>query len=409
MRKHTASRGMLQIRTAERVVRSPGMVEAVPSSLAIAGIHGYIGKLIYNAALELGVPTIYGFDPGSKPADFCYSDRLHMIAREEQFYELDADLFHIATHPEVRQGIYRLLDRGRHINIEKPMAHPAHPDECCRLRKAARNSCGTVLFDFVEAFNQRTFQMRAMLARLKEHADFRINRIYCERSKDRENKLNLRNRKVMVPIQYQETAHCLALLLLIMDRSSSFEDVFPAGITITALSAPYDPPNPEDYHYGLVDGKVAGEILADGITIGIQTDFKRKGARPFKRFRIEGVADRRNFLIEAIYDGLSERILFNGEAMASCGAASRHHDIVRQSWRLHRGACTTLRPDADFAWLVFGLSAALWMSCHEGREVRIESEDELREAMQCYPDSLAKRARYPALGQHEQVENRGIV
>src|SRR5262249_7610524 len=103
---------------AERVVRSPDMVEAVPSSLAIAGIHGYIGKLIYNAALELGVPTIYGFDPGSKPADFCYSDRLHMIAREEQFYELDADLFHIATHPEVRQGVYRLLDRGRHINIE---------------------------------------------------------------------------------------------------------------------------------------------------------------------------------------------------------------------------------------------------------------------------------------------------
>jgi predicted dehydrogenase len=181
VRKHTASRGMLQIRTAERVVRSPGMVEAVPSSLAIAGIHGYIGKLIYNAALELGVPTIYGFDPGSKPADFCYSDRLHMIAREQQFYELDADLFHIATHPEVRQGVYRLLDRGRHINIEKPMAHPAHPDECCRLRTAARNSRGTVLFDFVEAFNQRTFQMRAILAQLKEHADFRINRIYCER------------------------------------------------------------------------------------------------------------------------------------------------------------------------------------------------------------------------------------
>src|SRR5262249_4489328 len=152
--------------------------------------------------------------------------------------------------------------------------------------------------------------------------------------------------------------HCLALLLLIMDRSSSFEDVFPAGITITALSAPYDPPNPEDYHYGLVDGKVAGEILADGITIGIQTDFKRKGARPFKRFRIEGLADRRDFLIEAIYDGLSERIIFNGEALAPCGAASRHHDIVRQSWRLHRDAPTTLRPDADFAWLVFGLSAA---------------------------------------------------
>jgi predicted dehydrogenase len=158
----------------------------VPSSLAIAGIHGYIGQLIYNAALELGVPRIYGFDPGPRPADFSYSDRLQMIACEEQFYELDADLFHIATHPELRQGVYRLLDRGRHVNIEKPMAHPAHPDECCRLRTAARASYGTVLFDFVEVFNPRTFQIRAILAQLKKHSDFRITRIYCERAKDRE-------------------------------------------------------------------------------------------------------------------------------------------------------------------------------------------------------------------------------
>ena len=54
----------------------PGRPEAVPSSMAIAGIYGYIGQLIYNAALELGVPRIYGFDPGPRPADFCYSDRL---------------------------------------------------------------------------------------------------------------------------------------------------------------------------------------------------------------------------------------------------------------------------------------------------------------------------------------------
>ena len=118
------------------------------------------------------------------------------------------------------------------------------------------------------------------------------------------------------------------------------------------------------------------------MTIGIHTDFKRKGARPFKRFRIEGLANRRDFLIEAIYDGLGERILFNGKAEPPCAAASRHQDIVRQSWRWHREPSTNLRPDADFAWLVFGLSAALWMSCHEGREIRIESEEDLQEAMQ---------------------------
>lgn len=136
----------------------PGRPEGVPSSMAIAGIHGYMGQLIYKAALEVGVPRIYGFDPGPRPADFRCTDRLRMLAGEEEFYELNADLFHIATHPKLRHGVYRLLDRGRHVNVEKPMAHPAHPGECSRLRAAAAVSSGTVLFDFVDVFNPRTYQ-----------------------------------------------------------------------------------------------------------------------------------------------------------------------------------------------------------------------------------------------------------
>ena len=222
-------------------------------------------------------------------------------------------------------------------------------------------------------------------------------------------RLNPRNRKVIVPIQYQETAHCLALLLIVINRSSSFEEVFPDGIVVAASSVPYNPPNPEDYRFGLVDGKVSGEILVDGMTIGIHTDFKRKGARPFKRFRIEGLANHREFVIEAIYDGTGERIVFNGKAKSPCATASRHLDIVRQSWRWHCGPSTNLQPDVDFAWLVFGLSAALWMSCHEGREIRVKSEEDLRRAMQSYPDSLARYAHHPALGWDEKVENRRIV
>jgi predicted dehydrogenase len=409
--EHTAKPERLPYRPATGALSrsaDPGTTDVVPPSLAIAGIHGYIGQLIYNAALELGVPRIYGFDPGPRPARFSYSDRLQMITCEEQFYELDADLFHIATHPEVRQGVYRLLDRGRHVNIEKPMAHPAHPDECCRLRTAARASDGSVLFDFVEVFNARTFQIRAILARLKQYSDFRITHIHCERSKDREDARNLRNRKIMVPIQYQESAHCLASLLFVLDRSSAFEKAFPRGMTIAALAAPYDPPNPEDYRYGVVDGKVAGELRVDGLAIGIHTDFKRRGAGPFKRFCIDGLAGGRDFHIEAIYDGSGERIVLDGETLAPWSTSSRHQDIVRQSWCWH---CKppALRPDADFAWLVFGLSAALWASCHEGREIRIECEDDLRRAMQCYPNALAKRDRYPALRWHEQVEHGGVV
>ena len=52
------------------------------------------------------MPRIYGFDPAHKPIDFSNSDRLMMIQCEEQFYGLDADLFHIATHPEQREGFF---------------------------------------------------------------------------------------------------------------------------------------------------------------------------------------------------------------------------------------------------------------------------------------------------------------
>ena len=367
----------------------------VPASLAIAGIYGYIGQLIYNAAVDAGVPKIFGFDPGPRPASFRYSDRLTMIPREEQFYELDADLFHIATHPDRRQGVYRLIERGRHVTIEKPMAHPAHPTECRRLSEAARHSKATVLFDFVEVFNPHSIQIRDMLRRLASHSDFRINQVHCERSKDREDPRNPRNRKVIVPIQYQETAHCLAMLLFVTDRSASFPAAFPQGMTVAAASAPYDPPNPEDYRYGVVDGKVTGEIRAGDMTVSICTDFKRRGGAPFKRFSIEGVSDGRAFRIESVFDGTREQVLLNGKVVASVGPASRHRTSSGRAGAGIASRSTGLRPDAGFASLVFGLSAALWASCHEGRELRIDTEADLRETMRCYPENVARQARYP--------------
>jgi predicted dehydrogenase len=370
----------------------------VPASIAIAGIYGYIGQLIYRAAVDAGVPKIFGFDPGPKPAGFRYSGRLTMLRLEEAFYELDADLFHIATHPDRRQGVYRLLERGRHVTIEKPMAHPAHPAECQRLSEAARHSEATVLFDFVELFNPHSFQIRDMLRQLAGYRDYRITQVRCERSKDREDPLNPRNRKVIVPIQYQETAHCLAMLLFVTDRCASFAEAFPEGMTVAATSAPYDPPNPEDYRYGVVDGKVTGEISVGDMTVSICTDFKRRGGVPFKCFSIEGVASRRAFRIESIFDGTREQVLFDGKVVASAGPGTRHQDIIRQAWRWHRERSTCPRPDADFASLVFGLSAALWASCHQGREVRIDTEAELQDTMERYPESVARRARYPGTG-----------
>ncbi len=44
--------------------------DQVPASIAIAGIYGYIGQLIYNAAVDAGVSNIFGFDPvrGRRPS-----------------------------------------------------------------------------------------------------------------------------------------------------------------------------------------------------------------------------------------------------------------------------------------------------------------------------------------------------
>ena len=214
------------------------------------------------------------------------------------------------------------------------MAHPAHPAECRRLCEAARNSKATVLFDFVEVFNPHSFLIRDMLRRLAGYRDFRITQIRCERSKDREDPRNPRNRKVIVPIQYQETAHCLAMLLFVTDRSASFAEAFPQGMTVAASAAPYDPPNPEDYRYGVVDGKVTGEIRAGDMTVRICTDFKRRGGVPFKCFSIEGVANRRAFRIESVFDGTREKVLLNGKVVATAGRANRHQNIIRQALAL---------------------------------------------------------------------------
>ena len=383
--------------------------DPVPPSIAIAGIYGYIGQRIYNAAVDAGVPSIFGFDPGPKPAGFRYSDRLTMIRREEQFYELDADLFHIATHPDRRQGVYRLLERGRHVTIEKPMAHPAHPAECRRLREAARHSKATVLFDFVEVFNPHSFQIRDMLRRLAGYHDFRITQIRCERSKDREDPRNPRNRKVIVPIQYQETAHCLAMLLFVTDRPASFKEAFPQGIAVAASAAPYDPPNPEDYRYGVVDGKVTGDIRAGEMTVRNLHRLQASGRSAVqvlqhRRCRQPACLPHRVGLRRHARD-----VLLDGKVVAISRPRNRHQDIIRQGWRWHCERSTGPRPDADFAWLVFGMSAALWASCHEGREMRIDTEAELQETMHRYPESVAKQARYPALRWYEQVEHGGIV
>ena len=271
---------------------------------------------------------IFGFDPGPRPADFRYSDRLTMIRREEEFYELDADLFHIATHPDRRQGVYRLLERGRHVTIEKPMAHPAHPANAGGSgRGAAQPGDGALRLcrglQPAQFSDPRDASAPRQLSRLPDHAG-PLRAVEGSGG----------------PAQPEEPqGHGAdpvpgdgALPGDVAFRHSTdpptFAEAFPQGITVAASSAPYDPPNPEDYRYGIVDGKVTGEIRAGDMTVSICTDFKRRGGGPFKRFSIEGVADRRAFHIESVFDGTREQVLLNGKVVASGGLrepAPEHH------------------------------------------------------------------------------------
>ena len=141
---------------------------------------------------------------------------------------------------------------------------------------------------------------------------------------------------------------------------------------------------------------VGRELRAGAMNVSICTDFKRRGGAPFKRFSVEGVADRR-----AVPHRVDLRRVVRADPFQramrcrSVAPGSRHQDIIRQSWRWHRQRSNGLRPDADFAWLVFGLSAALWASCHEGREIQIDTEAELQETMQRYPDSRRQAVPLP--------------
>src|SRR5258708_6881925 len=125
----------------------------LPTTIAIAGAWGYIGRRLLDAALALGVQPIV-FDPGPTPSDVDLS-RVRRITDEEAFYSTQADLFHLALHPEHRgRALDILLVRSGSEPIlilnEKPMAPPEDPAECDRLIAAVNDSRAVVLFNFRE-------------------------------------------------------------------------------------------------------------------------------------------------------------------------------------------------------------------------------------------------------------------
>lgn len=344
----------------------------LPKSLAIAGAWGYIGRKFLDVALARGIQTTV-FDPGPLPADVDPA-RLTRLDDEDAFYRADADLFHLAMHPAHRK-VERLLRRGDPVWIlnEKPMAEPDRDAECRRLLDEADRSPAVMLYDFPELFDPLTGRLLDVLGRFRE---LRVTEIFVQRSKDREDPANPRNRKVMTPIQFQESVHCLAFVLrVLIALDGSLDAALSRRIELTGESEPYVPPNPDAYPTP-VDGRCRyhgrfGDIRVEGLT-----DFKR-GAVWEKRRIVRGVGDGRPFTIDVSYLEGKKHFRVDGAA-ATCDPAADSYGHVLAAcarWRSRLNRDEILAgpfPNPRFAYATYRLSSALWESCRRGREVEIE-------------------------------------
>jgi len=350
-------------------------------SIAIAGAWGYIGQKFIEAGRVLDY-DIYVFDPGPIPAaiDPAWVTRLE---DEQAFYALDADLFHLALHPEHRDtALDALLPRSVseciHILNEKPLVSPESPEVCEELVKRIEGSNATVLFDFPELFDPIT-------AKIFEYLDgfdaYTLTEVRIQRSKDREDPDNPRNHKRMVPIQFQESVHCLAFLLnLVAHGSDSLGDALASGITVQASSSPYDAPNPEDYPY-IVDGRCDYDAQIGDLRVIGHTDFKRNA--PFRKERIiRGVGDGKPFEIQVDYLEGAKYLMINGEDQ-SCPPWASSYTAVLNGFRelsstVPRSSLMAgVFPNPAFAWHTYQLSSLVWRASYDGVEKSVDSATEL--------------------------------
>src|ERR1043166_3223375 len=352
-----------------------------PDSIGIAGAWGYIGRKLLDAALHCGVRA-YVHDPGPAPADID-PNGFTRIASAAEFYDLKVDLFHLALHPEGRDQalevlLSRALDERLFILNEKPMVAPKRPEEGPRISEAVERSEAVMLYDFPELFDPMTHQIVEYLKRFRQGE---VSSISGQRSKDREDPAISRNRKLMLPIQFQESVHCLAFVLYILATlRGDLESVLSEGIAATAKSELYCPPNPEDYPIP-VDGRCEYQLQLGQVAINGLTDFKR-GAEWTKRRTVRGVADGRPFTVEVDYYEGSKYLKIDGQDQGCDPDGSSYEAILStlEHWRRNVPVATLLRgvyPNPRLAWLAFQLSGILWKSSQEGTPIELTSLDAL--------------------------------
>ena len=354
-----------------------------PKMIAVAGGWGYIGQQFIHAALRQGL-EVHVFDPGPLPKSLC-SALIVRVPEERAFYQLPADIFHIALHPQQRdtglEALYERATRGEAMLVlnEKPMTDPTQPEECGRIISATQRSGLCLLYDFLELFDPMTARIRDFLGKFKR---VQLHEAWMYRSKDREDPSNPRNYKLMVPIQYQETVHCVAFLLhLLAHTNGGLDSIWEQGLTISGSSERYDAPNPEAYPEP-VDGKVDCVMRLGALKAKIHTDFK-SGAKFTKRRTIKGMGDGQPFTIEAEYLEGEKHLRINGVDQSISKEASGYENAILQIWSWYRTVNHDelmggdLYPNPTFAQYTYLISAMLWDSCATNETVTAQSKDQV--------------------------------
>lgn len=353
-----------------------------PKSLAIAGAWGYIGRKFLDAARRRRIATRV-FDPGDTPEDVDETS-FERITDPQEFFASQSEWFHLAMHPQHRQaGLEQLLARGaagEEIAVlnEKPMATPEDPEQCLELVQRADKAELLMLFDFPELYDPLT---ERIVSHLKGFRELRITDIYLCRSKDRESPAQSRNYKPMVPIQYQESVHCLAFLVYLLAKMhGDTAAVFQHGMTIRGQAAAYQPPNPEIYPH-VVDGRCHYHLRLGSLSVEGQTDFKA-GADTTKQRILSGMADGKPLQIEVDYQEGQKRLVINGMDRTIDPAANSYDNVLRTMthWRrseARQHLMNDVYPNPRFAQITYQLSSVLWRACHDKSTIQLASLDDL--------------------------------
>lgn len=252
-----------------------------------------------------------------------------------------------------------------------------------------------MLFDFLELFSPLT---ELVINYLSKFRHVNIHTFQMQRSKDREDVANLRNYKRMAPIQFQESVHCLAWVLIILARlQGSMEAVFDRGLKITAEAEPYVPPNPQEYPY-IVDGRCAWQLECGGTKVMAHTNFKRH-APWTKRRVIRGVADGKPFEIEAEFLEGKKQVLIDGINQSVNPQANSYAQVIEtfSRWRhdLSREELLLgVYPNPRFAQITYQLSSALWRASYDRRPQVFQSLSSLLDFDARFSAEVPRFGRY---------------